>query len=357
MKTTSYCRNKLNEVNTGIIKFAVIGRSAVGKSSFINMMLDLQAGKKCYAETGSGDTTQEMIVYKHPKNENITFWDMPGFGTIDMTKEKFMSEFGQQLHTFDYFFIFIDTVIMEEDLWLVNHIQGFGTPYCLVRSKFDEYLKRGRTKENIRQKLKRSMEANDTVKGSALFIISNEQSYCHTGDLRELFSHITKYLPLAKAEILAFFLPFLTPELIEKKFQLLQRRIKYIAFLAGVISAIPIPFLDIPVNIYMIGTEIEGYYRVFLLDKDIVLNVPGIKNKKMSKHTITQSTITFFKAVINVTTIGTAVMSQADIMVPGVGSVVAGGTTFTYACKLLSNKLKEMKNDAYSVYEYYAVAK
>ncbi|CAG2201865.1 unnamed protein product [Mytilus edulis] len=73
MKTTSYCRNKLNEVNKGIIKFAVIGRSAVGKSSFINMMLNLQAGKKCYAETGSGDTTQEMIVYKHPKNENITF--------------------------------------------------------------------------------------------------------------------------------------------------------------------------------------------------------------------------------------------------------------------------------------------
>lgn len=357
MKTTAYFRKKLNEVNTEIIKLAVIGRSAVGKSSFINMMLDLKEGTKCFAETGSGDTTEEMIVYKHPKNENITFWDMPGFGTIDMPKDKFTSEFGPHLHTFDYFFIFIDTVIMEADLWLVNHIQGFCTPYCLVRSKVDEDVKKGRTKEVIRQKLKRSIETNDIVKGSALFLISNVKSYCHTGDLRELFAHVTKKLPKAKGESLAFFLEFLTPELIEKNFKSLQKRIPYIAFTAGFISAVPIPLVDIPVNIYMIGTEIEKYYRIFLLDKDIAQNVPGVKNKKLSKYSITQSAITFFKAVTNVTTVGTVIMSQADIMVPGAGSVVAAGTTFTYASQLLSNKLKEMKNDALSVYEYYAVGK
>ncbi|VDI62812.1 Hypothetical predicted protein, partial [Mytilus galloprovincialis] len=353
VKTTLYVRKKLNEVKTGIIKFAVIGRSGVGKSSLIKLMLDLQKGSDNYAETGSGDTTKKMTEYKHPKNKNITFSDMPGFGTIQMPTEKFTSEFGPQLHTFDFFFIFLDTVIMEGDLWLVKHLQGYGTPYCLVRSKIDEDVKKERTIEDIRQKLELSMEANDSVKGSDLFLISNELPYCHTGDFRKLLAYISKHLPEAKAESLAFFLPFLTPEVIEEKFKSLQSRIKYVAMGAGCISAIPIPLVDIPANILLVGAEIEQYHTVFLLDKDMVKNVPGVKHKTLSKYDIKQILITFGKAVTNVATIGTVIMSQADNLIPGVGSVAAGTSSFAYARKLLNQILIEMKKDAYSVYEHY----
>lgn len=207
MEKSLYVRKKPKEVNTRILKFAVIGRSAVGKSSFINMMLDLQPGNKCYAETGAGDTTKNMYAYKHPKNESITFWDMPGFGTMEMTIEKFSSEFGFELNKFDYIFILIDTIVMEGDLCIVNKVKGYGTPYCFVRSKIDEDIKKGRTKGDIRQKLETSIQENDTVKGSALFLISNEKSCFNTSDFCALFSHITKHLPLAKAGSLSFFSP------------------------------------------------------------------------------------------------------------------------------------------------------
>ncbi|CAG2224200.1 unnamed protein product [Mytilus edulis] len=208
METSTYIRKKLAEVKTMMIKFAVIGRSAVGKSSFINMMLDLQPGDENYAETGAGDTTKNAYPYKHPKNKNITFWDMPGFGSMEMTVENFSNKFGSDLNTYDYFFIFIDTVIMEGDLWLVKIIKGYGTPYCFMRSKLDEDIKKGRTKEEIRQKLERSIQANSTVKGSALFLLSNEKSYIHTEICENCFSHITRHLPLVMAESLAFFFRF-----------------------------------------------------------------------------------------------------------------------------------------------------
>ncbi|CAG2189405.1 unnamed protein product [Mytilus edulis] len=120
METSTYIGKKLAEAKTMNLKFAVIGRSAVGKSSFINMMLDLQPDNTYYGETGARDTTKNAYAYKHPQNENITFFDMPGFGTMEMTIEKFLSMFGSDLNTFDYFFIFIDTVIMERDVWLVE---------------------------------------------------------------------------------------------------------------------------------------------------------------------------------------------------------------------------------------------
>lgn len=356
IETTSYIRQKLNEVSTRILKFAVIGRSGVGKSSFINMMLDLQPGNKCYAETGAaGDTTKNMYAYKHPKNENITFWDMPGFGTMEMTIETFSSEFGCTLNTFDYFFIFIDSVIMEGDLWLVDKIKCFGTPYCFVRSKLDDDLKQGRSKEEIRQKLEKSMQKTDKVKGSALFLISTEKSYLHTGDFRELFSHIIKHLPLAKAESLSFFLPILTPEVIEEKFQSLKKRIKFIALSAGVISSIPIPFLDIGVNIFIVGREIKLYHEVFLLDKNTAQNVPGVKHKKTSSHDIQKKLMIAFRAFTNVATVGTVIMSQADVLVPGVGSIAAGGAALEYTRRYLNKTLIEMKKDAHTVYEHYSI--
>lgn len=355
IETTSYIRQKLNEVEMRILKCAVIGRSAVGKSSFINMMLDLQPGNKCYAETGAGDTTKNMYAYKHPKNENITFWDMPGFGTMEMTLETFSSKFGFELNTFDYFFIFIDSVIMEGDLWLVDKIKGFGTPYCFMRSKLDADLEKGRTKEEIRQKLETSMQRNDKVKGSALFLISTEKSYLHTGDFRQLFSHIIKHIQLAKAESLSFFLPILTPEAIEEKFQSLQKRIKYIALSAGAISAIPVPFLDIGVNIVIVGREIKLYHEVFLLDKNMAQNVPGVKHKKTSSYDIQKKLMIALRAFTNVAEVGIVILSQADVLVPGVGSIAAGGTVLAYTRRYLNKTLIEMKKDAHSVYEHYSI--
>ncbi|VDH92799.1 Hypothetical predicted protein [Mytilus galloprovincialis] len=358
METSTYIRKKLAEVKTMILKFAVIGRSAVGKSSFINMMLDLQPGNTNYAETGAGDTTKNAYIYYHPQNENITFWDMPGFGTMEMTVENFSNEFGSDLNTFDYFFIFIDTVIMEGDLWLVEKIKSYGTPYCFVRSKLDEDIKKGRTKEEIRQKLERSIQANSTVKGSALFLISNEKSCIYTGDLRELFSHITKHLPLVKADSLAFFLPILTPEMIEQKFEALLKRIKYVAFKASFTSGILIHSLANSFNIRICGKEIEEYYRVLVLDKDIVLHVPGVKHRKFSENDIKQYVTTFFNEIthverVNTMHVPTNLMTPSAFTLFAYKSIVAGTTVYKYARQLLIKTLMEMTADAHTIYDHY----
>ncbi|CAG2201864.1 unnamed protein product [Mytilus edulis] len=118
----------------------------------------------------------------------------------------------------------MEDVIMEGDLWLVDKIKCFGTPYCFVRSKLDDDLKQGRSKEEIRQKLEKSMQKTDKVKGFT-----------------------------------------------------------------------------------------------------------------------------------NVATVGTVIMSQADVLVPGVGSIAAGGAALEYARRYLNKTLIEMKKDAHTVYEHYSI--
>ncbi|CAG2247601.1 unnamed protein product [Mytilus edulis] len=60
------------------VTFAVTGRSATGKSTFINKIRDIKPSDQGYAKSGTGDTTKEPTPYQNPQNERIVFYDLPG---------------------------------------------------------------------------------------------------------------------------------------------------------------------------------------------------------------------------------------------------------------------------------------
>ena len=72
-KTAEYINQHLDSWKTAEVRFAVAGKSATGKSTFINTFRGIEEGQDDYADVGFGDETEEISEYKHPVNKNIIF--------------------------------------------------------------------------------------------------------------------------------------------------------------------------------------------------------------------------------------------------------------------------------------------
>jgi ABC-type transport system involved in cytochrome bd biosynthesis fused ATPase/permease subunit len=72
-KMEVYIKQHLNGWKTEKDRFAVAGRSATGKSTFINKFRGIKKGQDGFADVGFGDETEKISEYRHPLNENIVF--------------------------------------------------------------------------------------------------------------------------------------------------------------------------------------------------------------------------------------------------------------------------------------------
>jgi ribosome biogenesis GTPase A len=88
-KMEVYIKQHLNGWKTEKVRFAVAGRSATGKSTFINKFRGIKEGQDGFADVGFGDETEKISEYRHPLNENIVFCDLPGL-SMKFTKRKFL---------------------------------------------------------------------------------------------------------------------------------------------------------------------------------------------------------------------------------------------------------------------------
>jgi GTP-binding protein EngB required for normal cell division len=132
----SQCIDKsLNRWKKEQVKFAITGRSATGKSTFINTIRNLKPGDDDFAMAGSGNTTITPTLYMHPKNDKITFYDLPGYSSIIFKKEDYINE--MKISDYDSVFIFCDNVLCEDEVWLVRELRKLEKPVSLVRSKID----------------------------------------------------------------------------------------------------------------------------------------------------------------------------------------------------------------------------
>ncbi|MCF6347843.1 MAG: ribosome biogenesis GTP-binding protein YihA/YsxC [Flavobacteriaceae bacterium] len=124
-----------------IPEYAFIGRSNVGKSSLINMLVD----RKSLAKT-SGKPGKTQLINHFKINDNWFLVDLPGYGyaQISKTKRKTFQKF-----ITDYFFnrkqlvcTFLLVDIRHEpqkiDLEFMRFLGENGIPFCIVFTKSDK---------------------------------------------------------------------------------------------------------------------------------------------------------------------------------------------------------------------------
>lgn len=170
-----------------------------------------------------------------------------------------------------------------------------------------------------------------------------------------LIDYMKNSLSDAQYDAIIHFLPMITESVIQEKYDKLCKRIPWAAFEASAISALPIPLLDIGLNILVMKRELKCFIECFQLNSTEAKAVPGVKNK-WAISDFNQFILTGLKAVMNsgtiIATIRTAFLSQVDVFVPVIGSAVAGATTFQYVNYFLKRNLDQMKRDVDIVFKH-----
>ena len=343
--TADYIKQHLNRWKNEKIRFAVLGRSAAGKSTFINIFRGVKEGQEGFADVGFGNTGEKITEYKHPVNENIIFCDVPGL-SMKFNKSKFQKMV--KLSSYNYIFLFFESVLTVDDEWLMVQIQKKRIPFCLVRSKVDNEVNsdKGRkfgekgTLLKIRQTIKDSLSDKKAFAKAELFLISSEKPYI--GEMSRLQDHIKEKLPSNQYSAVMLCLPILTEAVVEKKLIELKKRIPYVSVGAAVISCLH-PIITNSLNIDLITSEVRHYVEVFGLDQRHNENIEGLQ---YDFQVVSVDDFVPRKIIANGALVPVIMGKQAIIK-------LVARETKTFVDGFLFNILSELRKDAITVHMHY----
>lgn len=152
-------------------EFLLVGRSNVGKSSFINSLIN----RKNYAHTSSKPgKTQTLNFYL--VNEDFYLVDVPGYGYASVSKSQ-QKKFGLMIEDYlksrenlKHVFMLIDYrhKPTEDDLLMYNYLKYYNVPVTIVATKYDKVNKTARPKQD-----KLISETMNVVEGDNLVFFSS----------------------------------------------------------------------------------------------------------------------------------------------------------------------------------------
>jgi len=134
VRTSQYPTDRKSE-------FLLVGRSNVGKSSFINCLL----GRKNYAKTSSKPgKTQTLNFYLC--NNHFYLVDVPGYGYAAVSRviqKKFglmIEEYLKTRTNLKCVFMIVDARMKptENDILMYNYLKHFNIPVIIVATKYDK---------------------------------------------------------------------------------------------------------------------------------------------------------------------------------------------------------------------------
>ncbi len=160
-----------------IPEYAFIGRSNVGKSSLINMLVE----RKKLAKTSS--TPGKTRLINHFKiNDQWYLADLPGYGYAKVSKKeremfaKMIEQYATQRSNLVCFFVLVDARIPPQqlDLDFIEWLGDSNLPFVIVLTKVDKINQTGKSKnlELLKEELLKSWEElplifeTSTVKGT-----------------------------------------------------------------------------------------------------------------------------------------------------------------------------------------------
>ena len=135
--------------NDSLGEFLLVGRSNVGKSSFINCLINRKNFARTSATPGK---TQTLNFYN--VNEAFYLVDVPGYGyaSVDkMTQKKFglmIEEYLMNRSDLKRVFLLVDYrhKPMEDDVLMYNFLKYYNKPVTIVSTKYDKVATSKRAK-------------------------------------------------------------------------------------------------------------------------------------------------------------------------------------------------------------------
>ena len=140
-------------------EFLLLGRSNVGKSSFINTLIERKNFARTSSKPGKTQTLNFYLV-----NDNFYLVDVPGYGFASVSKDR-QKKFGIMIEDYiasrenlKHVFLLIDYrhKPTEDDILMYNFLNYYNLPVTIVATKYDKVTKNGRVKQDkiIKETLK-----------------------------------------------------------------------------------------------------------------------------------------------------------------------------------------------------------
>ena len=131
-------------------EFLLVGRSNVGKSSFINAIINRKNFARTSATPGKTETINFYLV-----NEKFYLVDAPGYGYAKVNKqlkEKFgliMESYLETRENLKMVFMLIDArhKPTEDDILMYNYLKHYNIPVTIICTKADKLSKSNQTKQ------------------------------------------------------------------------------------------------------------------------------------------------------------------------------------------------------------------
>ncbi|MGR9049169.1 ribosome biogenesis GTP-binding protein YihA/YsxC [Halobacillus faecis] len=174
--------------NTPIPEIALAGRSNVGKSSFINRMIQRKNLARTSSKPGKTQTLNFYII-----NEKFHFVDVPGYGYAKVSKKE-RAKWGEMME--EYFaereqlkatalIIDIRHKPTEDDQLMYDYLKHFDLPVMVIATKLDK-IKKGQRKKQ----LKMIFDVLEMEEEDALIPFSSETGEGKDVAWRTMLSHL-----------------------------------------------------------------------------------------------------------------------------------------------------------------------
>jgi GTP-binding protein EngB required for normal cell division len=358
---SNYINMTLNRWKTEQVKIAITGRSATGKSTFINTIRNLKPGDDGFAKAGCGDTTKAPTLYIHPTNDQITFCDLPGYSSTMFKKKDYISE--MKISDYDFFLIFVNNARSEDDIWMAGELRKLDKQFTFVRSKIDididNAIYDGKDPEmiipEIKLQLKEALDAKLEYT-NCMFLISSRKP--DLGEMADLLRYIEETMDGFKAQLLLFSMHPMTRNMVERKHKMLKARLVKVTALAASIAATPLPAVDVAANIVLLSKEVGHYMHVFEVQPEFVNSLKGfdqslLKSRSMLIPTFKMIPFIIFKLGTYVTVL--IAQSWLDLILPLVGSIVSAATASWVTYTFLDDMLEDLKHDAMLIHGHHVM--
>ena len=132
-------------------EFLLLGRSNVGKSSFINTLIERKNFARTSSKPGKTQTLNFYLV-----NKNFYLVDVPGYGYASVSKDtqqKFgimIEDYLQTRENLKHVFLLIDYrhKPTEDDILMYNFLKYYNLDISIVATKYDKVSKNARVKQD-----------------------------------------------------------------------------------------------------------------------------------------------------------------------------------------------------------------
>lgn len=150
----------------GLPEFALAGRSNVGKSSFINKMINRRSLARTSSKPGK---TQTLNFYNI--EEKLYFVDVPGYGFAKVSKRD-RDAWGEMIETYFMIREQLNVVLLivdlrhpptKDDVMMYDFLKHYGFPCIVIATKADKVPKGKRQRQLQKAKDTLNLEKEDEI--------------------------------------------------------------------------------------------------------------------------------------------------------------------------------------------------